>query len=115
MTESPTKRKRRGIEAAVWVSPARRSGGACVMGTRVPTRMVADYMWDDAYMDLIEGFDLTRGQILVACTFEAEYGAYQRQWDGWVVEHFKKLWHSNWKSVPNPPTRLQHPNTEDSQ
>lgn len=75
------------------------------MGTRIPTHMVAEYMWHDGYSDLTYGYDLTRGQVLVACWYEAEHGTYRKQWSAWVEEHFTKMWHANWKAVPNPPSK----------
>ena len=94
---------------AVWVSPARRSGRPCVAGTRLATDTVAGDWWARCWT--LDGFrrdfGLSRGQVAVACWYEATYGTrtWRTRWGKWARDVFARLWSGRWDRAPLPPRR----------
>jgi uncharacterized protein (DUF433 family) len=84
-------------EAYVWVSPGRQAGQPCVGGTRIPTEMVAGYVWEGLWGELGPGYELTDRQVLVCCWYEAEFGdkKWRDRWGPWANYASPILWHGH--------------------
>ncbi len=97
----------------VWLDPARCCGEPCVGGTRLETRVVADYVWSG--MDFEElrrmwGGDepLDHRAALVACWYEARHGRHRRRkaaWREWAREAGEMLWQPSGQLPGPPPAR----------
>lgn len=94
-------------DAYVWLHPARRSGEACVGGTRIPTRMLCEWWW--AGRDPRFDWGMSREQVILAYWYEAIHGTkiWQRRWREWAVENTNQMWEGNFDKVPYPPTDQQ--------
>lgn len=84
-------------EAAVWVSPRRRSGDPCIYGHRLPTRQVASLVWGQGGMETMRrGWPyLTDEQILVACWYEVTHGDrryWRKRYPDWPKEWRESDW-----------------------
>lgn len=95
----------------VSVMPGMYHGEPCVNGHRLPTRMIADHVFDGAGGTAEDTWDITRDEVLVACWFEARYGksrTMRQAWRPWLERADPVLWHSTkeaWAGMPMPPTR----------
>lgn len=83
-------------EAAVWVSPRRRSGEPCIFGHRLPTAQVASLVWDGGMGAIRQGWPYLRDdQILVACWYEVTHGdrsRWRRRFSDWPTEYREAEW-----------------------
>lgn len=99
----------------VWVDPARQSGKPCIAGTRIPTASAARYVWDGpGVAGALKAWpDVTRGQILVACWYEAVHGSggtdagMRLVWARWAELAGEAMWSAEvaYDTIPDPPSR----------
>lgn len=108
----------------VWIDPARKSGEPCIGGTRIPVSMVAELVWAEDVGAAEDTWDLTRGQVLVACWYAGAYGivelhdrngyrtrlptAWRRRWREWAWQVHPALWEVtrlDYDAIPDPPGR----------
>lgn len=107
----------------VTVNPAMCSGEPCIMGRRIPVYMVADMVWHWGVDEAIKMWDLTRGEVLVACwyaavvnvtTLYARGGLARRKrpepwrgrWIDWAEQVSGDLWRAStvdYDTLPDPP------------
>lgn len=93
----------------VWISPGRRSGEPCVIGTRIPTEQIARMVLHGTVADVLRDWDyLTRGQVLVACWFHATREGrgsrkWRERWGGWAQDYEEQLWRGAWDEIAEPP------------
>lgn len=93
----------------VTVDPRVYSGQPTIRGLRIPTRMIAEIVYerDERPEWILENYDITRDDVLVACWFEATHGRsrkLRKVWRDWATENFPILWRSgSWDGVPYPP------------
>jgi uncharacterized protein (DUF433 family) len=92
-------------EAFVVLMPGRLSGKATIGHRRISTEMVADWYWELGFDELVSGYDLTHGEIVVAVWYEARYGTRTRRkrWADWLEANEAKLWSPSFYGPPEAP------------
>lgn len=102
-----------------------RSGEPCVGGTRINVHIIGDYVWAGEGVDHIAKlYNLTRGQVLVACWFLGAYGIdqlhgrngyrtrqtvpWRKRWGAWARQVDGDLWREDYDAVPDPPDKDSH-------
>ena len=109
--------------AHVWIDPARRSGEPCIGGHRLGVELVIESVWYGDVHQAIATYDITRGQVLVACWYagagypvrlhnkRSEYkphrGPWAKRWGPWAADVHQALWQStsvDYDAIPAPPT-----------
>jgi len=94
----------------VVVMPSRLGGTPTIGHRRISTEQVADMYWHNGFDDLIDGYDVTEREVVIAVWFEARYGTRmrRRRWKEWLDENDARLWSSKTYGEPiNPPTAYQ--------
>jgi len=95
-------------EEFVVVMPSRLGGTPTIGHRRISTEQVADMYWHNGFDDLIDGYDLTEKQVVIAVWFEARYGTRmrRRRWKKWLEANDLKLWSPRtYREPADPPTR----------
>jgi uncharacterized protein (DUF433 family) len=90
----------------VWVAPGRVSGEPCLGGHRLPTRTVVDHYDAAGLSPTMDGYRITRFDVLVCCWYEARYGRSRTRkaaWSDWLAENEDALWTGDWSGIPFPP------------
>lgn len=88
----------------VVVDPAQNFGNPAVARTRIPTAaIVGVYVAGDTVEALLDDHALTREDLLVACWYEARYGARTEEWAAWLEQWQGALWRREFEAVPLPP------------
>ena len=102
----------------VSVNPGMCWGQPCVGSTRLPVEMIAEYVWAGSDMAALSSdWDyLRRGDVLVACWFQAQYGGrrWRKRWGAWARTAGMALWACttvDYEAVPWPPTEAGKPAT----
>ena len=122
-------RYNRMVEEAYWagvragrpyvsVGPAMRSGQPCVNNTRLRVEDAAGMAWVEGVDVAADEYDVTRGDVLVACWFAGTYGlpgrslaltrTWRDRWGAWAREVHGALWETSsvdYGEVPDPPAR----------
>jgi len=111
--------------------PAVLSGEPCILGRRIPVRMVAEMVWNENVDEAMDMWGLSREEVLVACwfvgatgimTIHAESGEqegtgnayklnlsseeWRERWNAWANRYAASLWLSDYDAVPDPPFNL---------
>lgn len=91
----------------VTVSPAHRFGQPSMKG--ISTEMLADMYWAHGEVELLDDYELTRHELLVALWFEATQGQprFRKRWKTWAVKAGDALWKATTidpETVTLPPT-----------
>lgn len=87
--------------------PAMKGGQATVNGTRLTVENLVEHVWSGwTEQQLRDGWDLTRGDILVACWFWANHGGrtWKRRWGSWSDEVYRARSAEDFAAVDWPPT-----------
>jgi uncharacterized protein (DUF433 family) len=111
----PTMPRKKNKTAYVWVCPGRQSGEPCIGDHRIPVDMVVELAWDGGVKSAMWTWNLTRGEVLVACWYAAEInvvrlgqrrrGPWQARWGEWAQDAQGALWKADYDAVPDPPTK----------
>lgn len=92
----------------VRVEPGLLFGQPTVGLQRISVEQMADYWWEtgDSLAHMQANWDLTRGDLLVAWWFRAQYGGrvWKRRWGAWAEASFDALWHLQFDG-PLPPRK----------
>ena len=89
-------------ENFIWLHPGRYSGEPCIGGHRLPTEVIAELVsaGDDG-QTIIDGYDITRTQVILACWYEARHGQ-RRNWGDWLNDWEPAMWRGDFDDVPLP-------------
>lgn len=94
----------------VRVEPGIRFGYPHIRG--VPTDAIAGMVWAGEDLAAVaDEFNLTRGEVLVACWFEGTHGrpnsGFRKAWRDWAFAAGKSMWRSavNFDGIAGPPTK----------
>lgn len=107
------------------VSPKMKFGEPCIAGHRLPAGFIADHYWylgESLQAEILDAYELTRGEVVVACWFVAAHGtwAQRKRWKPWLdavwantgqdqeTNEFHGWWSHQFEDVPLPPTKKQH-------
>ena len=95
------------VTAKVSVQPGMKFGAPCIDGHRLPTDLIA-YLYEiEGESAVMDDYDLTHDEVMVACWFEARHGRSRKRrkaWRAWLDMHEDVLWESkDWSVVPFPP------------
>lgn len=121
------------VEAAYWsgvksgspyvgISPAMKSGQPTINNTRLPVYIVCGHVWLGETVDEVAAeFDITRGDVLVACWYAGTYGLpserrlglapkpkWRQRWGVWAESVRDALWATrsvDYDTIPDPPDR----------
>lgn len=97
----------------VWTNPGFSFGEPCTANRRIPVETIAGAVRAGDSVDAVAAeFDLTRGDVLVACWYAARHIPRWRrrpEWRAWVESREVEfaLWHVDtvdYDAVPDPPT-----------
>lgn len=96
------------VHHAIHVTPGIQFGQPCIEGTRVPSETIAAWYFANGLDDTRRSYEVTRGQILVACWFEAIIAKtyqWRKKWRAWAesAEVWDALWRAEYSRCPLPP------------
>lgn len=105
--------------ASVTFMPGMRGGQPTIGGTRLPLSIVLENMWVDGVEFVVNTWECTREQCLVAAWFAGLYGiddiptdsgrnrggVWRRRFGSWAVSWDGQMWEGDFDRVPDPPSR----------
>ena len=100
-----------GEEAYVVILPGRMGGRPTIGHRRLTTHMIADMYWSMGFQELIDMYNLTHGEIVVAVWYEARYGGrtHRKRWAEWLEVNDPKLYSPSIFGNPAPPPQKEAP------
>lgn len=90
-------------DAAIWIDPARRSGEACISGTRIPVESVAAVVFGSSVdQAMYQWPQIERWHVVAACWYAAKHSRRYRSWKPWAKQWEGEMWSRNYEAVPDP-------------
>lgn len=90
----------------VSIDPGVHFGEPCLAGRRLTTELIAK-AWRNGMSieDIADNWEIERGDILVACWYQARYGSWtwRKRWADWLAMANGELWHGRYDTCPMPP------------
>lgn len=94
------------VHHAISIEPGVQFGQPCIDGTRITTETLAAEYWANGLDSVRRGWEVTRGQILVAVWYESEIAKtrrWRKVWHEWAEANWDALWRAEYERAADPP------------
>lgn len=102
--------KMKRLSPTITIAPGFYSGEPCIRW-RLPADLIALDWWNNWKLeDLMDNYEITRGDVLVSCWYMAKYGprSWRKRWGEWLQKADGELWYGRYETCPMPPQKNEN-------